>query len=59
MITISGVPVKTRLPITVWALAGLVAICLVVPALMHFITGVTATPEAYRASIVALGSPWF
>jgi len=37
----TGIPVKTRLPLTAWVLAGLVTLCSLVSALMH----VTNIPE--------------
>jgi hypothetical protein len=37
----TGIPVKTRLPLTAWVLAGLVTICSLVSALVH----VTTNPE--------------
>jgi hypothetical protein len=59
MITIDGIPVKTRLPTAAWVVAGLAALCLVSPLLMQFLARATSTVEAYHASIVAVGAPWF
>ncbi len=55
MIRIAGLPVRTRLPITAWVVAGLVALCTMVPSLMQFIaSGGTAMPEAHQASVADL-----
>jgi len=35
MIKITGIPVKTRLPLTAWVLAGLVTLFSMVSSLMH------------------------
>jgi hypothetical protein len=37
----TGIPVKTRLPLTAWVLAGLVTLCSLVSAVVH----VTTIPE--------------
>lgn len=55
MITIAGLPVKTRLPTTVWFVAGLVTLCLMVPSVIQFIvSGSVIMPDAHQASLADL-----
>ena len=62
MIKIASVPVKTRLPLTAWALAGLVTLVSVVSSLVHLApasnqtqalseTAKAPVKEAHRASV--------